>query len=90
MSQQAAYGALYNLDKSLIDLVLPKAIKPTPPQKDWKPIDDKLVKLISELPGVELLSRSAISRKIKCGRFLIISLHHLPKTVSFLRQIGKL
>ena len=90
MSQQAAYGALYNLDKSLIDLVLPKAIKPIPPKKNWKPIDDKLVKLISALPGVELLSRSAIARKIKCGRFLINSLHHLPKTVMLLRKMGKI
>jgi len=89
MSQQAAYGALYNLDKSLIDKVLPKAIKPTPPTKNWKSIDDKLVELISELPDVDLLSRSAISRKIKCGRYLINSLHHLPYTKKLLQQMNK-
>jgi hypothetical protein len=90
MSQQAAYGALYNLDKSLIDKVLPEAITPVPPKKDWKPIDDKLVTLISALPDVELLSRSAISRKIKCGRYLINSLHHLPNTSKLLIQMNKL
>jgi hypothetical protein len=90
MSQQAAYGILYHIDKTILDTVLPKAIKPTPPKKNWKPIDDKLVTLISALPGVELLSRSAISRKIKCGRYLINSLHHLPYTKKLLKQMNKL
>jgi hypothetical protein len=89
MSQQAAYGALYNLDKSLIDIVLPKAIVPAPPKKDWKPIDAMLVELISSFPDVEILSRSAISRKIKWGRYLINSLHHLPNTKKLLSSLDK-
>jgi len=88
-SQQAAYGALYNIDKELLFAILPKAKRAKPPQKNWTLVDTKLVEQIQSLKSVHCLSRSAISRKIKDGRYLLNSLQHLPNARKLLQKFGK-
>jgi hypothetical protein len=86
---QAEYFLLYNHDKSLIEKVLPKPMKPKTYRKDWAQEDIRLCTEISKLNGIENLSLSAIGRLVNDHGYLRRALNKLPKTRSLLKKLGK-
>ena len=89
-SEQAAYFVLYNNDKSLIEEILPKPLKPGPYRKNWKVEDERLYLAITKLKAVESESISSIGRKINDHSYLRTAIDKLPKTHGILKKLGKL
>ncbi len=89
-SEQAAYFVLYNNEKSLIEEILPKPLKPEPYRKNWNVEDERLYMAITKLKSVESESISSIGRKINDHSYLRTAIDKLPKTHRILKKLGKL
>ena len=89
-AEQAAYFVLYNNDKSLINEIFPKPLKPTPYKKNWKAEDDRLALAVLKLKAVDTASISSIGRKIDDHGYLRTAIDKLPKTRSKLIKLGLL
>jgi hypothetical protein len=89
-AEQAAYFILYNHEKSLIERILPQALKPMPYKKNWKAEDERLCIAVLKLIAVDTDSISAIGRKINDHGYLRTAIEKLPKTRSKLIKLGLL
>jgi len=89
-AEQAAYFVLYNNDKSLIEKLLPKPLKPAVYKKNWQVEDERLYIAITKLKSVESESISSIGRKINDHSYLRTAIDKLPKTHGILKKLGKL
>lgn len=86
---EADYFILYNHDKSLIEEILPKPLKPKRYCKDWEKEDARLFDAISKIENIEPLSLSAIGRLVNDHSYILRSIEKLPKTKSILIKLGK-
>lgn len=86
---ESAYFVLYNHDKSLIEKVLPKALKPTTYKKDWAVEDARIFEEINKLSNVAAMSLSEIGRKVSDHGYLIRKLTKLPKSQALLEKLKK-
>ncbi|UDM62911.1 TniQ family protein [Pseudoalteromonas piscicida] len=87
---EADYFILYNHDKSLIENILPKPLKPKRYYKDWEKEDSRLFNAISKIEDIELLSLSAIGRLVNDHSYILRSIDKLPKTRQLLVNSGKI
>ncbi len=90
MYAEADYFILYNNNKSLIEEILPKALKPKTCYKDWEQEDNRLFQAISKIENIEVLSLTAIGRLVNDHKYILRSIEKLPKTQALLIKLGKL
>tara|TARA_R110001583_G_scaffold89968_1_gene231501 strand:- start:1397 stop:3013 length:1617 start_codon:yes stop_codon:yes gene_type:complete len=87
---QSAYFILYYNDKSLIDKVMPKKIKPAAPLKDWDIEDERILKNMKDLSNLPLRSLTEIGRLVNDRGYLRRKITQLPKCERFLIRAGVL
>jgi hypothetical protein len=87
---EADYFILYNHDKSLIEEILPKPLKPKRYYKDWEKEDARLFDAISKIENIEPLSLSAIGRLVNDHSYILRSIQKLPKTRQLLINLRKI
>lgn len=87
---EADYFILYNHDKSLIEKILPKPLKPKRYYKDWEKEDNRLLEAISKIENIESLSLSAIGRLVNGHSYILRTIQKLPKTRQLLVNLGKI
>lgn len=87
-AEEAAYFRLYNNDKTLLNSLLPDALKPKPPQKDWGSEDIILLDKIKNIGNIKGMSLAQIGRFADDKSYLKRYLDKLPKTKNYLIEQG--
>lgn len=83
-----AFFHLYHHDREGLEAILPSALKPLRPRKDWAAEDMRLVKAISELEGATSMSLTVIAAKVRDRGYLSKRLDKLPLTRALLVTLG--
>lgn len=86
--EEAAYFRLYNNDKALLNSILPKALRPKPPKKDWDSEDIILLDKIKNIGNIKGMSLAQIGRLADDKSYLKRYLNELPKTKNYLIKQG--
>lgn len=86
--EEAAYFRLYNNDKTLLNSILPDALKPKLPKKNWDSEDLILLEKIKNIGNIKGMSLAQIGRMTDDKSYLKRYLDELPKTKNYLIEQG--
>lgn len=86
---QSEYHYLYNHDKSLLEKIMPKALKPMGYSKDWKAEDIQIYNALKCIDNINSMSVSEIDRRVNGHGNLLRNRKKLPQSSELLRAMDK-